>query len=208
VKFKPGDRICWRSTGQKETVHAVTSDGKIVVNRLSGIGWSDFFFAHVIEPNLIMKDIIRNMKVSFALKRETFQESEPKYPTKAYPDDAGYDLYCTNNITINGGDVAKIPTGVVCAIPEGFYGKIAERSSMALRGSKCLGGIIDSSYRGPVSVIMTNLSKNPLVISAGDKIAQLVIHVLHQEGSENVNLEDLPESTHSRGTKGFGSSGI
>lgn len=204
-KFKINDEVCWRSTGQRVKVLDINTEGKMLVSAGSQIYWKPFFFDHVIEPNMIMKEIT-NMKLYFALTNEGIRECPAKAPTKAYETDAGYDLYCTNSLFINTNQIVKIPTGVIAAIPPGHYGKVSDRSSMGLKGAKCLAGVIDSAYRGEISVLMTNLSKDTILINAGDKIAQLIIHKLYEGNMEVVDVTDLPSGE--RNSNGFGSSGV
>jgi len=203
-KFKVGDHICWRRTGEKAIVHGIDAKGKIILSPNKTLAWSAFFFEHVIEPNLIMKDII-DMKLYFSLINDGIRECESKLPTKAYETDAGFDLYTTNTMFISPGQIVKIPTGVVCAIPPGHYGQVSDRSSMGLKGAKCLAGVIDAGYRGEIAVIMTNVGKDDLWIKPGDKIAQLIIHKLYSGEIEAVSVNDLPSAE--RQANGFGSSG-
>lgn len=198
-KFKVGDEVCWRSTKDRAVVKEISALGMIKVSD-SGCFWSEFFFSSVVDPNNIMKGLVSDMKLMFSKASE-----DAKLPTKAYESDAGHDLYANDEMVIEPGSVAKIPTGVMCAIPAGYYGKIDDRSSMALKGMKCLGGVIDCGFRSEVSVIMTNLSRLPFVIISGDKIAQLIIHKIYDGEVEMVDKSDLPAAE--RGNRGFGSSG-
>ena len=64
-------------------------------------------------------------------------------------------------------------------------------------------GVIDSDYRGPMSVGLHNYRGVDYVVEPGDRIAQLVVvPVLHPEIKV---VEDLPETA--RGAGGFGSTG-
>lgn len=50
-----------------------------------------------------------------------------------------------------------IKTDVAMALPEGTYGRVAPRSGLAVNsGIDVGGGVIDSDYRGPVSVVLFN----------------------------------------------------
>jgi dUTP pyrophosphatase len=141
-----------------------------------------------------------------------------KLPTKAYLGDAGWDLYATkacvipkfdNTIAdIDGEHELKTTThevdvGLAVEIPEGYFGMIADRSSLGKLGLRLHHGIIDSGYRGPISVFFQNFGKNPHVFQVGDKVAQLLI--LPVESGVASVVEDLTPSH--RGEKGFGSSG-
>lgn len=126
-------------------------------------------------------------------------------PTKAYKGDAGWDLYadCKEDITLEVGKRILISTGCAFAIPEGFYGRIADRSSVAWKsGCHVLAGVIDNSYRGEVKIVLLNLGTESFIIKHGDKIAQLVITKISDE--ELIEVENLNDTQ--RGEEGFGSS--
>ncbi|HEY0882273.1 MAG TPA: dUTP diphosphatase, partial [Archangium sp.] len=74
------------------------------------------------------------------------------------------------------------------------------------QGLTCLNspGTIDADYRGEVGVILVNLSKERVVLKRGDRIAQLVIAPSSQ--ATLVEVEVLSDT--SRGTGGFGSTGV
>jgi dUTP pyrophosphatase len=86
--------------------------------------------------------------------------------------------------------------------------EIQVRPRSGLAAKKGLGilnspGTIDESYRGPIKVIIINLSHKSVTLNAGDKIAQLVVAPVIL--SEVVEVETLDETE--RGTGGFGSTG-
>lgn len=122
------------------------------------------------------------------------------------PGDAGYDLYSLETITLYPGERAVIRTGVHIEIPNGYVGIIKDRSSMALRGVHTYGGVIDSSYRGELRIILNNLSEGEQLIEKGQKFAQMVIVPYFIESIEIVESLDFLSSTQ-RGTAGFGSTG-
>ena len=125
-------------------------------------------------------------------------------PTKAYRGDAGWDLYAVEDGEIEPGERRLIGTGIAIAIPEGFYGRIADRSSMAYKfGMHVLAGIIDCSYRGEVKVLLVNLSTQTFSFKKGDRIAQLIITPINTDSL--VEVDTLDETQ--RGLGGFGSSG-
>ena len=64
-------------------------------------------------------------------------------------------------------------------------------------------GTIDADYRGEIGVILVNLSDEPVTISHGDRVAQLVI--AKHERAEWIDVEVLSETE--RGAGGFGSTG-
>lgn len=128
-----------------------------------------------------------------------------KVPTQAKKYDAGYDLYSIDTVNIDPGERKLINTGVVMAIPEGYYGRIAPRSGLAWkRGIDVLAGVIDASYRAPIGVLLLNTSKtDSFHVEQGDRIAQIIIEACHDV--EFSVVEELNETD--RGTGGFGHSG-
>jgi dUTP pyrophosphatase len=126
-------------------------------------------------------------------------------PTKGSEHSAGYDLYSCCNALIYPQERMLIKTGIVLEIPEGFYGRIAPRSGLALKnGIDVMAGVIDSDYRGDIGVMLYNTDKNtPFHIKIGDRIAQLIIekyYTFDLQQAEDLNVSE-------RGTGGFGSTG-
>jgi dUTP pyrophosphatase len=100
-----------------------------------------------------------------------------------------------------------IPTGLIIAIPAGFEGQVRPRSGLALRkglGMPNAPGTIDADYRGELKVLMVNLGREPIEITRGMRIAQLIIAAVAHAEIEVVSQMDDTE----RGTGGFGSTGI
>lgn len=124
-----------------------------------------------------------------------------KIPTRNNPTDGGLDLYASRNIIITPhGGSAKIPTGIAIQLPENTVGQIWPRSKISRSfKSLILGGVIDCGYRGEIMVALMNNSSKAMFISAGDKIAQLLIHPLSM--FEPVEVEELDDSQ--RGVKGI-----
>ena len=109
-------------------------------------------------------------------------------------------------MTIPAGGQVVVPTGLAVAIPEGYVGIIAVRSSMGVRHGITLSnaiGVIDSDYRGPLGVGLRNTTGEDYILQPCDRMAQLmVVPVLQPE----IRLvEELPETE--RGAGGFGSTG-
>jgi len=130
--------------------------------------------------------------------------SDSIIPNYAYADDAGMDLYATETVEIPSGSRAKIGTGISIELPEGYVSLIWDKSGVSIKkGLKTLGGVIDAGYRGEYFVGVANISKESLVVSKGEKIAQLLIQKV-----EKINFEVADELSESeRGEKTLGSSG-
>ena len=135
-------------------------------------------------------------------------DADVPLPTYAHDGDAGLDLHSTQDITLDPGRRALIPTGIALAIPDGHAGFVLPRSGLAARAGLSLvnsPGLIDSHYRGEVKVIAINLdSETPIHIRRGDKIAQLVIQRV--ESVAIIEVAELEQTI--RGERGFGSTGV
>ena len=125
-------------------------------------------------------------------------------PTKVNRSDAGYDLYALEGTIIDKHSHKLIKTGISMAIPEGYVGLIWPRSGMAYKhGIDVFAGVIDSSYRGDVGVILYNSQYSNYNIEKGDRIAQIIFQKIEDF---DLNLVENLDDTK-RGTGGFGSSG-
>lgn len=129
--------------------------------------------------------------------------SDSKLPTRAYPTEAGADLYSREILSVFPGQGVKISTGVAFNIPEGFYAQLHTRSSMAKKGWAVIGGVMDCSYKGEYFVVLRNISEEVLNINIGDRIAQVVIYPIVTP--EIVEVCDI--GTSERGAGAFGSTG-
>lgn len=129
-------------------------------------------------------------------------------PTYGSQGAAGADLYACleEEVTIGAGETVFIPTGLAMEIPAGCVGLVYARSSLgAKRGLAPANkvGVIDSDYRGEISVVLHNHGKADQAIAPGERIAQLVITPVITPAYEET--EELSDTD--RGTGGFGSTG-
>ena len=129
----------------------------------------------------------------------------PKYATNG---SAAVDLCAMidSPITLAPGERALIPTGIALSIPDGYVGVVAARSGLACKKGICLSngiGVIDSDYRGEISVGLFNSSKDEFTVERGERIAQLMF--VPVESAVFVSTDSLDETE--RGEGGFGSTG-
>jgi len=148
---------------------------------------------------------------------------DAQLPVRANPTDSGLDVFVHHfeqfypnadgfpldqpYIRLSPGSRVFIATGLSVAVAAGYEVQVRPRSGNALkRGLTVLNtpGTIDSSYRGPVNVIIINLSEEPQVIKRGEKIAQLVVAPVCLAAV--VEVENLDQTD--RGEGGFGSTGV
>jgi dUTP pyrophosphatase len=129
-------------------------------------------------------------------------------PTRAYAGDAGLDLAACERVELGAGERATVGTGLAVAIPEGYAGFVQPRSGLAAKHGITIvntPGLVDSGYRGELKVILMNTdAREPFVVEAGMRIAQLVL--LKVPGVDPIEVDELPDSE--RGVRGFGSSAV
>ena len=145
--------------------------------------------------------------------------ADAEEPTRAKAGDAAYDLYSVETVKIEPLYRKIVRTGISVEIPKGYYGRIAPRSGLAAKnGIMVMGGVIDSSYRGDVGVILANFnvpepqsvygnlfgSRLAFDVKKGDRIAQLIIEKCYDANWEEVS--SLESSDREDG--GFGSTGV
>jgi dUTP pyrophosphatase len=115
------------------------------------------------------------------------------------------DLAVLGEQVLAPGERRDLPTGVAVQLPEGYYARLVGRSStVRKRGLFVFEGIIDQGYRGPLFIFAENLTNEPVVVSDGARIAQLICTPIVQPALQRV--EQLESSE--RGANGFGSSGL
>jgi dUTP pyrophosphatase len=128
-------------------------------------------------------------------------------PRYSHDGDAGLDLFSIEDIALDPGDRKKVSCGFSIAIPEGYLGAVAPRSGLSIEhGVTVLNswGVIDSTYRGEVSVILINLGKEKTILKRGSRIAQLII-IPFEKIELIIDKNNLGETE--RGNNGFGSTG-
>jgi dUTP pyrophosphatase len=151
-----------------------------------------------MDPGIVAREV----KAGRLVRVKRFSE-RAVLPTRAHDNDAGMDLYAANDTVLFPGMFVVIDTDIGLELPEGTYGQILGRSSLAVRGVFTMGGVIDAGYRGPIKVALGNQSGAAIQVKAGDKVAQLVI--INIQTPRPIEVEELPPAE--RGDKGFGSSG-
>ena len=127
-------------------------------------------------------------------------------PTQATLGSAGYDLYSAYDYVVEPQRNCLVMTDIKMEIPQGYYGRIAERSGLSLnRQIKVGGGVIDSDYRGNVGIILFNFGDKNFEIKKGDRVAQIIFEKTWTVCFNQING---PSSKTERNEKGFGSSGV
>lgn len=146
--------------------------------------------------------------MSYTVKVKKLKENAV-VPKRATIGSAGADLYaCIDEpVTIEPGSLAMIPTGLAIELESsGCAAFLFARSGLGVKHGITLSngvGVVDSDYRGEVCVGLCNVSNESYTISAGERIAQMVI--MPVKPAEFVVADELSDT--SRGEGGFGSTG-
>ena len=151
-------------------------------------------------------------------------------PTYAHDTDAGMDIYAQDEYTIAPGETIVIPTGIKCAIPEGYALLIQPRSGQSAKTKLRIAntpGLIDAGYRDEIGVIVENIEPpfkdiyyefddngeihiksilhgQSYTIAPGQRFAQM--RLVQVPKAEFVQVESVGEIGEDRGG-GFGSTG-
>lgn len=131
-----------------------------------------------------------------------------KLPTYGSQEAAGADLYaCLENpLTIAPGETAFISTGIALEVPRGCAGLVYARSGLACKRGLAPAnkvGVVDSDYRGEITVVLHNHGSQPQTVENGERIAQFVITPVLTPSYEIA--ESLSDTERDCG--GFGSTG-
>jgi dUTP pyrophosphatase len=128
-------------------------------------------------------------------------------PSYATGGAAGFDLASNLDMTIEPGQVALVPTGLVIEVPAGHLLGVFARSSTPLKRGLMVAngvGVVDSDYCGPsdeIKIEVLNFTARPVTVRRGDRLAQGVILPM-------VRVEWQEQNEIARPTRGgFGATG-
>lgn len=128
-------------------------------------------------------------------------------PIRATTASAGLDLSLPADVTLRNRTITVVELPYKVAIPNGYVGLLALRSSLGARGITIPNsvGVIDSDYRGNLKLPLSLLhDSGPTILRAGERVAQLVLLpvALPMPVEADINADET-----SRGAGGLGSTG-
>lgn len=130
--------------------------------------------------------------------------SDPKFATEG---SVAFDLSVNSSGIIRPGETVLVGTGLKFKLPDGYFMSVRPRSGISVKTDVWLKnspGTIDTDYTGEVKLILHNSGEREFRYSKGDRLAQGII-----ERVINIDLlEGSVIDSESRGSNGFGSSGI
>ena len=142
-----------------------------------------------------------------------YESSEPKFnlPRRSTKNSAGYDFFAPERMKIKpykmGDKPVMVPTGVKVYMPDDEYLMLVNRSSNPAKKFLVIPnsmGIIDSDYvdndnnEGEMMFPFYNLSNEPVVIEAGEKLGQGIFQKYYKTDDDHATGER---------SGGFGSTG-
>ena len=133
-------------------------------------------------------------------------ETNSKPPSRNSQLDAGHDLHASEEVTIPARTRKLVSTGLKTQIPADCYIRIAPRSGLEVKGIDVGAGVVDSSYRGILKVLVINNKDEEFKVNIGDRIAQMILERIYNDDFSIVTESDLSDTN--RGEGGFGSTGI
>lgn len=164
----------------------------------------------IAKPQRTDFEIIRReeMDKSFAIVKFKKIHPEAELPVRGTFGSAGYDIVADLNedVTIQPGEVAKIPTGFATSFRSDFVALVYSRSGLATKNGLVVAqgtAVIDSDYRGEWFIPLRNTSNEPQLVRSGDRIAQLLVQPVCRVKA--IEVDDLNQTR--RGEGGFGSTG-
>jgi len=124
---------------------------------------------------------------------------------KKFPTDSGLDLVVPQHFYLKPKTMTLMNLGICCAPisdkPHGYY--LYPRSSLSKTGLRLANsvGIIDQTYRGPITAAVDNITNGELEVEAGTKLFQICAPDLSPFTIELVETLDTTE----RGSGAYGS---
>ena len=127
------------------------------------------------------------------------------FPTKAFPEDAGYDLTIIKKIKDFNSKTSLYDTGIKIEIDEGYYTEIVPRSSISKSGYILANniGIIDNHYRGNLMIALSKIADDVPEIQLPFKCCQLIVREQILTNLIEIDENNLSETKRNEG--GFGS---
>ena len=141
-------------------------------------------------------------------KIKAFENLDFELPKRATSHSAGYDLASIEEMTINPGEIKKVPTGLKVSMNDHEVMLVFPRSSLGIKKQLTMTnnvGVIDQDYynspgnEGHILIPIYNFGQTQQTIQFGERIAQgIFINYLKTD-------DDKPEDEFR--VSGFGSTG-
>lgn len=150
---------------------------------------------------------VENKHINLNFKKLTEDAIEPSYAHEG--EDACFDIYTSEEITIEAKDTKPVKTGIAFEIPQGYKLSIKNRSGITIKGLdgnyvRVMLGTVDQGYRNEVMIMVYNQEAHAVTIPKHTKLAQVE---LEKVAIAKLNRVEEFSSETKRGLDGFGSTG-
>jgi dUTP pyrophosphatase len=138
---------------------------------------------------------------------KAYQNQSINLPKRATKHSAGYDIESAETLTIEPGEIKRVPTGLKVYMPGDEALFVYPRSSLGIKKGLITSnavGVVDADYydnpdnEGHLMVPILNFSKVAVTIEKGERIAQGIFQKFFLTEDDQAN---------GKRTGGFGSSG-
>jgi len=89
---------------------------------------------------------------------------------------ASYDLRAAGDIHLSKGTCTLVPSLEWVELPKDLAGTLRCRSSFGRRGVLLGAGFIDPGFHGQLTLCLTNLGSDDIIIRKNDRVVQMILH--------------------------------
>ncbi|MFA5346830.1 MAG: dCTP deaminase [Methanoregula sp.] len=93
---------------------------------------------------------------------------------------ASYDLRASGEIHLPMGTCTLVPTLEWIELPMDLAGTLRSRSSLGRRGVLLGAGFIDPGFHGQLTLCLTNLGSDEIIIQKNDRVVQMILHEVRE----------------------------
>ena len=138
---------------------------------------------------------------------------EAKLPVRAHRTDAGMDFYFSPvegaAVRVKPSQSVLLETGIKMEVPSGCMLQIMNKSGIATKTQLITGAcVVDEGYDGEIFVNLQNIGEDVQYIEPGQKIAQGIFVRIEKPALWEINEDNVYGQETSRGSGGFGSTGV
>ena len=134
-----------------------------------------------------------------------------KTPSRGTEKSAGIDFFVPDDfdkkLVFPEGSIL-IPSGIRADVPEGYALIVFNKSGVAVKKNLAVGAcVIDEDYQGEIHLHLYNFGEEPVAISPGEKLVQVVLVPVSYDDVELIDDSEMFHIKSIRGSGGFGSTG-
>jgi dCTP deaminase len=97
---------------------------------------------------------------------------------------ASYDLRAAGDSLLPKGTCTLVPTLEWVELPMDLAGTLRCRSSFGRQGVLLGAGFVDPGFRGQLTLCLTNLGSDDLIVHKNDRVVQMILHEV-REGNQS-----------------------